>query len=132
MTKESLKIQTEHKLIEDPIELAEEFNVFFKQKVQKLADGIKKDPKIDPFHKLREKLSNQNFRQKFEIKTVSENEVLRILKALKPKKSYGLDGISSEILKLGAETLKVPLTYIINSSILTGKFPSKWKLVKVP
>ena len=65
------------------------------------------------------------------MKTVHESEVLKILKSLKPKKSYGLDGISSEILKLGAEALKVPLTYIINFSILTGKFPSKWKVAKV-
>ena len=68
---------------------------------------------------------------KFNLKTVSEKYVLKILKSLKPKKSYGLDGISSEVLKLGAECFVVPLTYIINSSIVQGKYPTKWKEAKV-
>ena len=53
------------------------------------------------------------------------------MKSLKTKKSCVTDGITSEILKLWAEVLVVPLTYIINSSILTGTFPSKWKVSTV-
>ena len=87
------------------------------------------NPKIDPFHKLREKMQGSN--KIFNLKTVSEQHVLKILRSLKPKKSFGLDGISSEILKLGAEVLAVPLTYIVNSSILQGKYPTKWKEAKV-
>ena len=123
--KNTLKTEVENQIIDDPQVIAEKLNVFFKQKVQIVANGIRKDPKIDSFQKLREKLSNLNFSQKFKLKTVHENELLKILKSLKPKKNHVFDGISSEILKLGAEALKVPLTYIINSSILSGKFPSK-------
>ena len=57
--------------------------------------------------------------------------MLKELKSLKAKKSYGCNGISSEVLKLGAEVLCVPLTYIINFSILTGKYPSEYKISKV-
>ena len=32
---------------------------------------------------------------------------------------------------MAAEVLVVPLTYMINHSILTGKFPTKWKIAKV-
>ena len=53
------------------------------------------------------------------------------MKALKGKKSYGPDGITSEILKIGAEVLVVPLTWMINTSITTGKFPEKWKISKI-
>ena len=60
-----------------------------------------------------------------------ENVVLKILKSLKTKRSFGYDGLSSEILKLASEVLVVPLTYIINFSIVTGKFPSNWKISKV-
>ena len=60
---------------------------------------------------------------KFRLKTVSETEVYKILKSLKAKKSYGVDGITSEILNLGAEVLVVPLTYIINFSIVTENIP---------
>ena len=67
----------------------------------------------------------------FNLKTVNEKHVLKILRSLKPKKSFGLDGISSEVLKLGAEVLVVPLTYIVNSSILQGKYPTQWKEAKI-
>ena len=51
---------------------------------------------------------------KFKLKTVSEYKVLQILKQLKSKKSSGQDGISSHVLKIGANILVIPLTFIIN------------------
>ena len=36
-----------------------------------------------------------------------------------------------EILKIGAEVLVVPLTWIINTSITTGEFPEEWKIAKI-
>ena len=140
LAKPSIKIQSGDKLIEDPLQLAETFNVFFKEKVEKLAASIKKqpingrnpdylDPDYDPFIRLREKLRDSKLI--FNLKTVSEKVVLGIFKALKPKKSCGIDGITSEILKIGSEVLVVPLTYIVNCSITTGKYPSIWKIAKV-
>ena len=67
----------------------------------------------------------------FKLKTVNEQVVLKILQSLKPKRSSGFDGISSEIMKIGAKILAVPLTYLVNTSILTGKFPTSWKISKV-
>ena len=129
LTRNSIEIQTERKLIKDPQELAETFNIFFKEKVEKLAAGIKRNPKVDPFLLLNKKMQGSNL--EFKLKTVREKDVLNILKALKPKKSYGNDCITSEVLKLAANVLVVPLTYMINVSILTGKFPSNWKISKV-
>ena len=117
----------EDKLIEDPFELAESFNEFFKKKVENLAAGIKSH--VDPLLRLKEKLKASKL--KFSLKTVSEKDVLKILQALKPKKSSGKDGITSEIMKIGSKFLVVPLTYMINFSILTGKFPTNWKIAKV-
>ena len=71
------------------------------------------------------------YNTKFKLRMVKEFEVLKIIKQLKSKKSCGQDGITSEIPKLGAKVLVVPLTYIINNSILTGKYPTDWKLSKV-
>ena len=61
----------------------------------------------------------------FSLKTVQVQDVLKIMKQLKNKKSAGFDGISAEILKLGAEVLAVPLTHIINTPIVSGVFPNK-------
>ena len=129
ISRNHLKIQTDDKLIDSPSELAEIFNDFFKNKVDNLASSIKKDVKIDPLSKLRQRL--HGFNSKFKLKTVNEKSVLKIMKLLKSKKSCGHDGISSEILKLGANVLVTPLTYIINTSIKTGKYPERWKLAKI-
>ena len=65
-------------MIENPLELAERFNVFFKEKVENLASRIKKDPNVNPFSKLKEKLLDSNLR--FKLKTVKEKEVIKLLK----------------------------------------------------
>ena len=84
---------------------------------------------MDPLEKLQEKMKSH--KSEFELQEVNELEVLKLLKKLKNKKSFGHDGISSEVLKLGAEAIAGPLTLIINTSITTGKFPTKWKHSKV-
>ena len=119
LAKTSIKIQTENQVIEDPQQISDAFSVFFKEKVEKLVASVVKDPDIDPFAKLREKLKGSNL--KFDLKTVSEKVVRNLLKSLKPKKSSGIDGISSEILKISSEVLVIPLTYIVNCSLTTKK-----------
>ena len=128
VTKSNIKIEEDGKVVEAPEELSELFNKFFPDKVKGLKASIKKQDGVDPLEKLREKVKNKNL--KFELREVEEKEVFSILKKLKPKTSYGLDGLSSEVLKMGASVLCVPLTLIINISIITGKFPSKWKEAK--
>ena len=54
-------------------------------------------------------------------------EVSDIIRNLKRKTSHGFDGISSEILKLSGQALVAPLRYIINTWILSGKYPTAWK-----
>ena len=66
----------------------------------------------------------------FELKQVTEKQVMKILQKLSPKTSCGPDNISSEIMKMGAKVLCIPLTLIINVSIISGKFPSQWKQAK--
>ena len=105
------------------------FNVFFKSKVEDLANKLIKDPKVDPLSKLSAKVDKMNLY--FNLKTVSEKQVRDVVHKLKNKRSTGFDGISAELLKLGGDMLIYPLTYIINSSIVQGKFPTKWKQSKI-
>ena len=46
---------------------------------------------------------------------------------MKPKKSSGLDGLSQQQLKAGANILVAPLQNIFNQSITQGEFPTMWK-----
>ena len=123
-----LKIEIDGQKIEDPQILAEEFSNFFVEKVRKLDAGIIRT-NIDPLLLIKEKMKSRNIT--FKLKTVSVSVVHKILKDLKSKTSYGHDGITSEILKLGADVLKVPLTYIVNNSIKNSEYPSYWKISKI-
>ena len=42
---------------------------------------------------------------KFKLKEVSEMNAMKIIRKLSMKKSFGHDGISAEVLKLGAEAI---------------------------
>ena len=107
-----MKISINGIVTEDPKIIAEAFVTFFKNKVDDLAERIKSDPNFDPLEPLRQK--HQNSDLEFSFKPVDVNTVKKILKN---KTSCGFDEISSEILKLGADTLAEPLCYIINESL---------------
>ena len=123
-----LKIEVDGKKIEDAQKLADEFSNFFVENVQKLDAGIIRT-NIDPLSLLKEKMKTSNIT--FKIKTVNVGVVHKIMKELKAKTSYGHDGITSEILKLGGDVLKVPLTYIVNTSIKNSEYPAYWKISKM-
>ena len=62
---------------------------------------------------------------------VTEMDVLKEIFALKNKKSAGIDGISSYILKLCSFEIVKGITLIINRSIREGKVPTRWKIAKI-
>ena len=115
--------------LENPDQVADEMNHWFKEKVERLVIKIDKSKLQDPFEKLIAKLKNK--RLKFSLQPVDVQEVLMVLKDLKKKTSYGLDGLSSEMLKECREELAGPLTIIINRSICSGVFPKYWKVAKI-
>ena len=110
-----MKIKGDEETITDAKELAQVFNHFFKRKVDELAKDIKIVDQEEHLRNLRAKQKNSV--HKFSLKTVEEEEVRKIIKALKPKTSCGFDEVSAELLKLGADVLVEPLTWIINQSI---------------
>ena len=69
--------------------------------------------------------------ESFVLSPVSEDEVLKLIHALKNKKSVGVDNISSFILKLSAPVIVKPLTYLLNKSIMEGVVPLRWKVAKI-
>jgi len=63
----------------------------------------------------------------FSLKTVTEKPVYKAICSLKKKKGDVVDGISKEQLVLAAKVLVLPLTRIINNSIINCEFPEMWK-----
>ena len=115
----------DNKTIEDEREVAEIFNDFFIDKINLLKENIDQSKVEDPCTRLKEKMESKNIT--FKLKLVSEKMVLKTIKNMKNKKSSGLDEITQEQLKMGADILVIPLTKIINASIAEGVFPDAWK-----
>ena len=75
------------------------------------------------------KLQGKNLH--FSLSQVTEDQVRKAIRRLKPKKSSGLDFVPPTIIKLAENVLTTPLTWVINSSLSSGEFPSCWKSAKV-
>ena len=67
----------------------------------------------------------------FKFSAVSQNEVLKKLKAVNPRKATGFDVIPPKLIKLGAVALCGPLSFTINACIETSTFPSELKCAEV-
>ena len=67
----------------------------------------------------------------FLIPDIKQHTVYRALMALRSDKSTGADKISARLLKAGAPAITVSVTTLINKSIVSGTFPTLWKLAKI-
>ena len=70
-------------------------------------------------------------RELFEIKTITSLDTLKILKELGNSTSEANDRIDVLSLKHGAQILHEPITHIINCSIESSVFATKWKIGKL-
>uniref|UniRef100_A0A8C1QAV6 Reverse transcriptase domain-containing protein n=1 Tax=Cyprinus carpio TaxID=7962 RepID=A0A8C1QAV6_CYPCA len=69
--------------------------------------------------------------QLFNFKTVTVPEVRKALKDLDPKKSSGPDKLEPYFLKIAADLIATPVTYLINLSLATNQVPAIWKSANV-
>jgi len=60
-------------------------------------------------------------------KSFSTKEIISIINSLKTKNSFGYDEIIPKILKISANYISSPLTYICNKAISAGVFPDRLK-----
>ena len=58
-------------------------------------------------------------------------EILGIINRLHNKKSYGVDGISTSLLKVLKNEIIEPISKLINKSLSEGKFPNNLKISKI-
>ena len=69
--------------------------------------------------------------KKFSLQVPSVDIVCRLLNNTNENKATGLDGIPCKLLKAAADVVAPSLTKIFEQSILTGIFPTEWKLARV-
>ena len=107
------------------MEIANGFNDFYSQVGPKLASEIENtNLTFDSY------LTDRN-ETNFEFSRISEIDILKTVKLLKPKVSSGADFISNKLLQQIAPFIITPLHYLINLSLESGYIPRELKLAKV-
>ena len=61
----------------------------------------------------------------------TEEEVERAIKRMKKHKAQGMDGITSDIIKLGGPIVLTYLTNIFNNILKTKQIPDSWHEAKI-
>ena len=83
----------------------------------------------DPLATLKKQLQGRS--SSFSFCPVKPEQVDKIIKLLKNSKSSGVDQLDTYILKLARKQIVPAVCHILNLSIQTNKFPTKWKISKV-
>ena len=112
--------------IDDKQQITDEFNSFFSNIGAKLASSIDTHNKKPFNHFLKKNILTQF---KFELFELEDTE--KLIKSLKTKDSFGPDGISVKLIKSIADGILLPVTLILNQSLITGIFPDSLKIAKV-
>lgn len=116
------KIINRNKLINDPNDIAENFNDYFINLTNNNNNNATNQIDIRYTHAIKEHSGNMY------LFPTDESEVLKTIKSLKNTLAVGFDGISTNAIKQTADALTPILTYLINLSFSEGVFPDKLKL----
>ena len=104
-------------------ELAEEFAIFFINKIRKIREALDTCPKF--------KATKQSNSQPLENFTnLTEEEVEKVIMSM-PTKSFSLDPLPTKVLKDIVIPLLPLLTKIINMLLTEGKFADEWKVAVI-
>ena len=119
---QTIELENEREVITDPDRVCSMFNVFFSA-----------TPEISRHENTMETRIGHtiNFNDSFFLNPVTESEVCSIISKTCVKKSAGLDEIPCSLVKEVACFVSGPLTYIINTSFLEGRFPHLLKKSRV-
>ena len=111
--------------INDPREIADQFNSYFTNIGPQLAAKIDtNDGHFTQF--LPPKINKSLF-----FTPITNYEIIKIVRALKSSKSCSHDGFSMHLIKQIIHFIVTPLTHIINLSFLSGTCPNSMKTAKV-
>ena len=120
--KQKISFCIDDTIITDSQLIADEFNTFFVSIGPQLASNISST--IDPLTYV------NNTMESIVIAEITFNEVRNVILSMK-NSSPGWDDIPAFVTKQCVDYYVVPLTYIINKSLVEGIFPSELKLARV-
>ena len=115
----------DNRSVSDKTEVASAFNNFFANIGHTVSHNV---PKVN--RDFSSFMPNHNESTIF-LDPVTPEDILAITKKLKPKTSYGADGISTKLLAMTIDKIVGPITHIINLTFEKGIFPTDMKCAKV-
>ncbi|XP_028166266.1 uncharacterized protein LOC114357040 [Ostrinia furnacalis] len=114
------KIKKDNKIFTNPNDLCQVFNEYFIELTNK--------PPLNNSTNGSSNLHNsKRGHNSFYVTPTDTHEIIRIIGSLKNSKSFGYDGIRTDILKGVAQLISSPLSYLINMSFEQGLFPKQLK-----
>lgn len=78
--------------------------------------------------KVKESVSSKLCNEKFFIPPITDDKVMQYIQKIPSNKAVGIDGISIKLLKIGVKEISPSISKLINMSIASQQFPTKWKL----
>jgi len=118
-------IRTNEEVLNQPCEIADAFLKHF------ATIGVKLASKIKPSSNTAENYLNNKTTNSIFLSPTDHCEVARIIDQLKNKKSSGIDGISTKLIKTLKNEITKPLSVLINKSLAEGVFPKELKIAKI-
>ena len=119
--------------LSEPISIANTLNDYFANIGPKLAAQISGNNNVEGLlnSKINNSGSNEFVNESFRLVPIDQEFVLKQLKCLTTSKAAGCDNCPARLIKLAAPVIANQLTFLVNLSITTGKFPKKWKKAKI-
>ena len=119
-------------LLSNPTAIANAVNSFFIDKIRKLKEEFEPAQNDVPLAELKKYLSKKSVPEEgFKLNELNDDDIAKLLKTLKGKKSLGLDWICGYSLKIASKSLEKELKVLINLSIRHKKFVDSWKCSKI-
>ena len=103
-------------------------NSYYIDKVKTIRESMQNQDR-DPLAVLKRTL--QGNEASFTSQAVTPEQVDKIIRDLKNSKASGRDNLDTYILKLTSKKFFPSVCHILNLSLQTNKFPTKWKIAKV-
>ena len=111
-----------------PSKMAELQNQYYINKVKTIRQNMPAQKK-DPLYTLMQRMQGQS--QPFSPAPVTPDQIEKIISSLKNSKACGVDTVDTYILKLIKTDIVPAVCHIVNLSLQTNKFPTKWKRANV-
>ena len=113
-------------MINNPVDIAENFNKYFCGVGRTLANNINCNNSISFKNYMKNRVSSSMF-----LRPTCATEILRIINQMNLNKSCGSDGINAKFIIFAAEVLAPVLALLFNACFDYGLFPSCLKIAKV-